>query len=78
MSISKTIWGALGALAFLALLGWAGNEDFKSEVLSQVRYCDNVRAGIWPDYDNTAQYCEQTYQTLAELFPAYSQKDLEQ
>ena len=46
MTISKTILGALAALIFLAIIGWAGNEDFKAEVLSQVRYCDNVRAGI--------------------------------
>lgn len=70
--ISNTLLGGLAALAFLLILGLVGTEDFKSELLTQVRYCDNVAAGIWPDYNNTAQYCDETFANLQTYFPKYA------
>ena len=36
MDIKNIIWGALGALAFLAILGLVGADDFRHEILQQV------------------------------------------
>jgi hypothetical protein len=35
-------------------------------------YCDNVAAGVWPDYDGTAEHCPETYATAAEHLPDYT------
>ena len=72
MNIKNIIWGALGALAFLAILGLVGADDFRHEILQQVTYCDNVAAGVWPDYKNESQYCGEAYAALAEHWPEYS------
>ena len=42
-------------------------EDYKDEVRSQVNYCQMVEAGIWPDYNDTYQYCDKAYNALAEI-----------
>lgn len=57
----------LGFLAFLLVLGLVGNEDYEYEVRSQVNYCQMVEAGIWPDYNETYQYCDKAYNALAKI-----------
>ena len=57
----------LAGVAFFALLGWVGNEDFKDEVRAQVRYCEMVEADVWPDYNNTFQYCDKAYAALRKI-----------
>ena len=45
------VW--LFAVAIVAAIGIVGNMDFKDEVREQLAYCDNVKAGVWPDYART-------------------------
>lgn len=61
----------LGA-AFLVALGFVGRLDFEDELRAAVLYCDNVAAGVWPDYDGTAKHCPETYATAAEHLPDYT------
>ncbi len=44
-------------VAVLLLAGIAGRFDYEDEVRQSVIYCENVRAGIWPDYEGTAKHC---------------------
>lgn len=54
----RIIIGTLAALALLAALGLAGEMDMQDEQRQLVEYCDNVTAGVWPDYQgNAAQVC---------------------
>lgn len=43
---------ALIVVAVVAAIGLVGREDFKDEVRQQIAYCENVKAGVWPDYDS--------------------------
>lgn len=60
-------WAGLGFLTFLLVLGLVGNEDYEYEVRSQVNYCQMVETGIWPDYNDTYQYCDKAYNALAKI-----------
>lgn len=42
---------ALAVLAVIVAIGIVGNMDYKDEVRQQIAYCENVKAGVWPDYD---------------------------
>jgi hypothetical protein len=53
----------LGTVAALAALGGYG--DYMAELESAVFYCDMVAAGHWPDFDNVASYCPETYHQAA-------------
>lgn len=44
---------ALLVAGIVAALGVVGNMDFKDEVREQIAYCENVKAGVWPDYNGT-------------------------
>lgn len=44
---------ALLVVGIVAALGVVGNMDFKDEVREQIAYCENVKAGVWPDYNGT-------------------------
>lgn len=44
---------ALIAVAVLLAIGFVGNMDFQDEVREQIAYCENVKAGTWPDYNGT-------------------------
>lgn len=48
--------GAVVAVVLL-LAGIAGRFDYHDEIRQAVAYCENVRAGIWPDYEGTAKHC---------------------
>lgn len=56
--------GAAIAL-FLALL-IVGTEDYKEAAREQIAYCENVRAGLWPDYDKAFEK-ECTAEKMKEL-----------
>jgi len=43
----------LAVLAIVAAIGIVGNMDYKDEIRQQIAYCENVKAGVWPDYDGT-------------------------
>ena len=63
----NSFMAVLAGVAFLTLFGWGGNEDFKDEVRAQVRYCEMVEADVWPDYNNTFQYCDKAYAALRKI-----------
>lgn len=52
----RRVIGARAALllAFaIAALGLAGRADYEDARLQAEEYCDNVRSGVWPDYEGT-------------------------
>lgn len=44
---------ALAVVAVVVAMGVVGNMDYADEVRQQIAYCENVKAGVWPDYDGT-------------------------
>jgi len=48
----------LGIVAFIVAFAWAGHSDYQDALQAAILYCDNVEAGIWPDFDKSYQYCE--------------------
>tara|TARA_R110002153_G_C12949736_1_gene458494 strand:+ start:143 stop:364 length:222 start_codon:yes stop_codon:yes gene_type:complete len=63
----NSFMAVLAGVAGISLFGWVGNEDFKDEVRAQVRYCEMVEADVWPDYNNTFQYCDKAYAALRKI-----------
>ena len=55
--MQNAIKAGAAVVAVVLLAGIAGRADYEDEVREAVRYCENVRAGIWPDYENTARHC---------------------
>lgn len=51
--MNKNAKNWLIALAVVVIVGVVGNMDFQDEVREQLSYCENVKAGVWPDYDGT-------------------------
>lgn len=39
--------------AVILAFGIVGHFDYEDEVAAEALYCDNVKAGIWPDYEGT-------------------------
>lgn len=58
------VW--LFAAAVVVAIGIAGSMDFADEVREQLAYCDNVKAGVWPDYAGTYK-AECTPERIKEL-----------
>lgn len=56
----------LGFVVFMILAGIAGRMDMEDEIRQAVVYCDMVEAGHWPDYNQTAQYCDKTRAAYAQ------------
>lgn len=54
------------ALAVVVVIGIVGNMDYEDAVREQLSYCDNVKAGVWPDYDGTYK-TECTPERIAEF-----------
>lgn len=53
---------AAAALAMLAAFGFAGQMDYEDALAQQALYCDNVKSGVWPDYEGTyVSECEKTH-----------------
>lgn len=44
----------LSIVAIVVVLGLVGEQDYQDEQLEQHTYCDQVEAGIWPDYKGIA------------------------
>ena len=51
--MNKTSRNWLIAIAVFVAVGLVGRMDFEDEVRQQIAYCENVKAGVWPDYDGT-------------------------
>lgn len=51
--MNKTARNWLIAIAVFVAVGLVGRMDFEDEVRQQIAYCENVKAGVWPDYDGT-------------------------
>lgn len=53
---------AAAVLAMLAAFGFAGQMDYEDAEAQQALYCDNVKSGVWPDYEGTyVSECEKTH-----------------
>ncbi len=49
-------------LAIGLLLGVVGSMDYEDAKAEEALYCDNVKNGVWPDYEGTyAKVCEAEY-----------------
>ena len=49
-------------LAIAAAFGIVGGMDYEDEKAQQALYCDNVKSGLWPDYEGTyVSECEKTH-----------------
>lgn len=48
--------------AVVALFGIVGHFDYEDAKQEEISYCENVKAGLWPDYEGTyAKVCEAEY-----------------
>ena len=45
------ITSLVAAVAFIAAFGLVGESDIKEQQAIQDRYCKEVKAGVWPDYN---------------------------
>lgn len=53
---AKTV---LIAVAVVALFGIAGHFDYEDAKQEEISYCENVKSGLWPDYEGIyADVCE--------------------
>ena len=41
------------ALTLFAAFGIVGGMDYEDAKTQQALYCDNVKSGVWPDYEGT-------------------------
>ena len=49
-------------IAIGLLLGVVGSMDYEDAKAEEALYCDNVKNGVWPDYEGTyAKVCEAEY-----------------
>lgn len=55
--MQNAIKAGAAVVAVVLLAGIAGRFDYHDDIRQAVIYCENVRAGIWPDYDGTAKHC---------------------
>lgn len=72
MNWARVTFYTLAGAVFIAAVGLVGSMDYADELRAAVHYCDMVKSGAWPDYENTAQHCARTYETAAEYFPDYT------
>ena len=46
-------------VGFVGLFGLVGSMDYDDQLAETKNYCDNVAAGVWPDYkENAAEVCK--------------------
>ena len=56
---AKTV---LIAVAVVALFGIAGHFDYEDAKQEEISYCENVKSGVWPDYEGTyVSECEKEH-----------------
>lgn len=49
-------------VVFVLLFGVSGRLEYEDAVAEEALYCDNVKSGIWPDYDGTyVSECEKEH-----------------
>lgn len=49
-------------VGFFAAFGFVGAMDYEDAIAAQQFYCDNVKSGLWPDYEGTyVSECEKTH-----------------
>lgn len=53
----KTYKIILGAAVVLLLIGFVGSMHAEDELREEVRYCNMVEAGHWPDFRQSAHRC---------------------
>ena len=52
----------VAVLAIVAALGLVGTMDAEDAEAQAALYCDNVKSGLWPDYEGTyVSDCEPTH-----------------
>ena len=50
------------ALTLFAAFGIVGGMDYEDAKTQQALYCDNVKSGVWPDYEGTyVSECEKEH-----------------
>jgi len=60
--MSRNLKGFLAALAVFAAFGVVGSFDYEDAQNQELLYCDNVKAGTWPDYEGIyVSVCEAEY-----------------
>lgn len=66
--MSDKIKLSFALLALLLLMGVVGRMDYEDAKLEEALYCDNVRTGVWPDYEGTyKKICETGEKALGEV-----------
>lgn len=54
--------GVCGVIAIIILFGFVGAMDYEDAKQEEISYCENVKSGVWPDYEGTyAKVCEAEY-----------------
>lgn len=48
----------LSMIALIFLVSIVGKMDFEDEQMAFTQYCDDVSAGIYPDYKKQLNYCK--------------------
>ena len=60
--MKRNITPIVAVLAIVAALGLVGAMDAEDAEAQAALYCDNVKSGLWPDYEGTyAKVCEAEY-----------------
>ena len=50
------------ALTLFGIVSIVGGMDYEDAKTQQALYCDNVKSGVWPDYEGTyVSECENKY-----------------
>ena len=48
--------------AVVALFGIVGHFDYEDAKQEEISYCENVKSGVWPDYEGTyVSECEKEH-----------------
>lgn len=60
--MKRNITPIVAVLAIVAALGLVGAMDAEDAEAQAALYCDNVKSGLWPDYEGTyVSECEKTH-----------------
>lgn len=60
--MKRNITPIVAVVAIVAALGFVGAMDYEDAKAEEALYCDNVKSGIWPDYEGTyVSQCEATH-----------------
>lgn len=46
------------ALMLVVLFGVVGQADYENAQDDAAQYCENVKSGLWPDFNNFKKYCK--------------------